>query len=115
MTIDGVNISTFGMFVVLPSALYDQPARKKVLTEQGVEAKDIQYSEKVITVELAANYPDYSSLRTGVEAFKTAVETGENTFVFTNYGISVTGHVKNGVKMINNGLLVKVKFKIAVT
>ena len=114
MTIGGINIKTFGMFVSSVQGLYNQPARKKTLNEAGVEAKDIVHAENIITVNLGANYADVAALKTGVEAFKTAIG-GEKAFSFLNYSKTVTGHVIGGAKIEVKAIeLVRIEFQINV-
>lgn len=117
MTVDGVNIWTWGFFLVTVSGLFNQPARKKTLNETGTDAQDIQHVNKVVTVEIAADYADYAALKTGVAAMLTALKSGEKTFSFVNYSKTVTGYVKDGITTdIPDGkTLVKAKFKITVT
>lgn len=117
MTIDGVNIWTWKFFLVTVSGLFNQPARKKTLNEIGTDAADIQHKNRVVTVEVAANYDDMTALKTNVAAFLAAVGSGEKTFAFVNYGKTVTGHVKDGVttEIPDGKTLVKAKFKITVT
>ena len=117
MTIDGVNIWTWGFFLVTVSGLFNQPARKKILNETGTDAQDIKHVNKDVTVEIAANYADYAALQTGVSALLTTLQSGEKTFSFVNYGKTITGYVKDGVttEIPDGKTLVKAKFKITVT
>lgn len=111
MTIDGINISTYGFFLSDVQGLYDHPARKKTIAETGVEAKDIVFVDGAVTVYLSGLFDSYSALRTGVDSLLLALR-GERSYSFPNYSILVRGFVLKGAKVDPDLLKVNVVFNI---
>lgn len=97
MTIDGTDISTFGMIVQYLDNYFDNPKRKAILQEQDFDANDIVLEEKKVSVRIFGQYANQSTLATNVNALKTLIETDlEHDFVFANRSVSFTGVVRNG-------------------
>ena len=97
MTIDGTDISTFGLIVQRLNKYFDKPKRKKILTEQAFLANDITFNEQTPIVLLFGQYANQTTLATNVQALEALLDGDvEHDFVFVDRGISFTGVVKKG-------------------
>jgi ribulose 1,5-bisphosphate synthetase/thiazole synthase len=114
MTVDGTNISTYGMVILSMDGYFTQPARKKLLTEQLFEENDIKFDPQEIKVSLFGDYSAApSTLIANFEAFKTKITSAlKHTFVFIGRSVTVTGVVINGVQVETFKNCVKVNFTI---
>lgn len=118
MTIDGTNISTYGLRVLSMEDYYSQPARKKTLTRPGYLTNEIKHESGSCTVTLYGEYADLPTMKTGIENFKTKVKTVlEHTFVLIGHGLTFTGVIANGVKseIIQNTVQLKLTITITTT
>jgi len=52
MIIDGINVSTFGLKVISLEDYFNLPARKKILSVPGTEAKDIVFQSKTADIPM---------------------------------------------------------------
>lgn len=98
MTIDGTNISTFGLIVQKVSGYNNLPSRKRILTEQAFLANDITHNENTVTVKLFGQYASNVALETGVNGLKALLESDvEHDFVFATRGLTFTAVAKSGM------------------
>ena len=97
MTIDGTDISTFGLIVQRVSGYNNLPARKRILTEQDFDSNDITHNENTVTVKMFGQYASSAALETGVNGLRSLLESDvEHDFVFSSRGLTFTGVVKSG-------------------
>jgi hypothetical protein len=116
MTIDGTNISTYGLRVLSMKDYYSQPARKRILAEPGYLAKDIKHESGICNIVLYGEYTDLPAMYTGIENFKTKVKTVlEHTFILVGHGLTFTGVVAGGIKTEVIQKTVQLKFTITKT
>ena len=111
MTIDGVNIWTYGFSLSEVSGLYNQPARKKTIKQTAVEAKDIEFKDDIVSVFLVGKFDNYTALITGVDSLLSVLRE-ERSYSFSDYSKLIRGFVKGGVTVEVEMLIVKMKFKI---
>jgi len=115
MTIDGINISTFGLIVTKFTGNFDLPKRKEVLKEPEFAAGDQTVEEKVYTVEMFGQYANQTVMATGVNGLRTLIETSlQHNFIFSNRGYSFTGVVSGGfkTKIIKNNIFVTMEINL---
>jgi len=109
MTIDGINISTFGLIVTKFTGNFDLPKRKEVLKEPEFAAGDQTVEEKVYTVEMFGQYANQTVMATGVNGLRTLIETSlQHDFILSNRGSTFTGVVHDGfkTKVLKNNVFV---------
>jgi len=111
MTIDGVNISTFGFFLSEVKGLYDQPKRKKTIKQTSTEAKDIEFVDDEVSVILAGRFETYTALKTGTDALIESLKV-ERSYSFSDYSKLIRGFVIGGATVEVDLMKVKIKFKI---
>ena len=107
MTIDGINISTFGLIVTKFTGNFDLPKRKEVLKEP--EFADQTLEEKIYTVEMFGQYANQTVMATGVNGLRTLIETSlQHDFILSNRGSTFTGVVHGGfkTKVLKNNVFV---------
>lgn len=116
MTIDGINISSFGLRVEDMTGEVSLPARKRVLAEPGTMAKDIVFQENEIKITMFGRYASLIALRTGVEGLKDLIKLNlVHTFIRASHGLNLSGVIKNGVKVEVLNKVATVTFTITVT
>ena len=115
MTIDTINISTFGLSIINLEGYFDLPARKKVLNEQGNEAKDIRFVGKDVTITLLGRYVNAAALVTNLNALETLIKSDlKHAIGLIGQGINFTGVFNQGfeVTSYNGGKIAKVVMQI---
>ena len=118
MTIDTINISTFGLAILNLEGYYDLPARKKILSDAGTEAKDIRFEGKAATVTLLGRFTSTADLVSKLNAFETLLKTSlKHAIVLIGHGLSFTGVFATGfeVTSFNGGKIVKITLPITIT
>ena len=99
MTIDGFDISIFGLILTKFTGNFDLPARKKVLSEPEFDAGDQTLQEKKYYVNLFGQYASQNDLATNVDDLRDLLKnTLEHDFVIPTRGYTFKGVVKNGFK-----------------
>ena len=111
MTIDGVNIWTYGFGLSEVKGLYTHPARKKTIRQVSNQAKDIVLKDNQVTVILIGLFEDYTALKTGVDTLIERIRV-ERTYSFSDYSKLIRGFVTGGAKVEIEILKVKITFKI---
>lgn len=114
MKIGGVDISAYGLNLTEVSGIYDVPARKKILTVPGFEAKDIRFTDRKISVKLFGKYQNVYDLVAKMEALKVKLLEGFLTFDFTEHGVTVQGYCNGGAEITISYLKVECKMNIEV-
>jgi len=115
MTIDGVDISTFGLILSRFDGHLDQPARKKILSVPGFEAKDIVFESKEHSFTLVGIYASKVALFSGVEALKTLIKSAlVHNFVVAAHGVTFSGVVAEGIKPKVTNIMAELYFKVKV-
>ena len=116
MTIDGINISTFGLQYSRCDGLLDSPKRKIILDEPGFTEKDIVFESSEISVELVGIYATKTDLLAGVEGLKTLIKTTlKHDFVLPLHLFTITGVVATGISVTTVSSMAKVYFRIKIT
>jgi hypothetical protein len=118
MTIDGTNISTFGLKLLNAEGLYDLPARKKILSEPGNESKDIVFLSKEAIVTLLGRYSSVGSLVSNINAFETLLKTIlKHDITLIGHNLTFTGIFDKGFEVVsfNGGKIAKVIASITIT
>ena len=116
MTIDGTNISTYGLEVIGLPEYYSLPARKSVLTVPGFEAKDLVYEGKEATVTLFGEYASLSAMNTAIEAFYTKIRSAlKHDYILIGHGLTFSGVIVGGIKPEIIGKTVQMKITIKIT
>jgi hypothetical protein len=118
MTIDGVNISAFGMKVLNLDDYYSLPARKKILAEPGTEAKDIVFQPQTATIKLLGRVADTTDLLTKLEAFETLIKSSlKHDVVLMARGESFVGVFDRGYELqmpFINGKIITVNLPVTI-
>lgn len=116
MTIDGTNISAYGLQLFALKDYYNLPARKKVLAVQEYEANDIVLEDKQATITLFGSFADLPTLRTNVEAFLAKIKSAvKHDYILIGHNESFTGVVAKGIKTEINGNSIILQFTITIT
>lgn len=116
MTIDGTNISTFGLMLSSPDGHLNQPARKRILNEPGFETKDIKFENKEISINLIGSYNSKADLYTKIEAFKALIKSSfDHDYILTGHGLTFSGVIIDGLKINPIKNKVRITFKIMIT
>jgi hypothetical protein len=116
MIIDGNNITTlYGLRLAALTDYYNQPARKKTLTEPSFDAKDLVYESNSPTVILFGSYTDKADLFAKISAFKTLM-TGavSHTFTHTGHNVTFAGIVTDGIRIEPFKTAVRITFQITI-
>ncbi len=99
MTIDGTDISTFGLIVQKVSGYTNLQALKKILDEREFLANDIKGEEREVVVKLFGQYASSAALETGINGLKSLLESDvEHDYIFPNRSIAFVGVAKRGFK-----------------
>lgn len=115
MTIDTVDISTYGFRLMKTLDLLSLPARKKILQKAGVDAKDLIYNEKEIGLNLFTKFQDKDVLKTTIESFTTEMKSKlKHDYVLSSHGISFTGVLAKGLSVEITGNIVVVSMLITI-
>lgn len=112
MTIDAINISTFGLIVTNFTGNFDLQERKEVLSEPEFAVGDQTIEEKVYTVEMFGQYATQTFMAAGVNGLRTLLETSlQHAFVLSNMGYTFTGVVHEGfkTKVLKNNVFVTIE------
>lgn len=117
MTIDGTNITTYGLLLNTIKNHLNKPARKKTLDEPGFDAKDIVFKSQYLNVELVGVFETPAALLAGVEALKTKIKLKiEHDFTIARHGLTFKGVVADGMKVdTTKNILAKIYFKVTIT
>lgn len=100
MTIDGTNISTFGLQLANFNDYWNQPARK--------EKKSAFFESKKAKINLVGQYD-----KTKIESFTTLMKTSVNhVFVISEFGYTITGAIPESIKINPDGGFVQIEFEI---
>lgn len=99
MTIDGTDISTFGLIVQKVSGYNNLPALKKILPEREFDSGDIKLTEKNVIITMFGQYSSNAALETGINGLRSLLESDvEHDIVLSSRGITFTGVAKRGFK-----------------
>lgn len=116
MTIDGTNISTYGLRLIAMEDYYSQPARKKILEQPGYLSNEIKFETQICTVTLYGEFASLATMLSNIESLKTKIKTAlEHTFVLVGHNLTFTGVVANGFKTEVINQIVKIKMTITIT
>lgn len=116
MTIDGTNISTFGLKLLKVSDQLGLARRKQILNEQQFNAGDIRYSEFDVLFELKGKYASLSELGTSVNNFMDHLKLNTvHQFVEPARGLNFQGVVKNGFSCEIYKKVVIIKLNVTIT
>lgn len=115
MTIDTINISTYGLMLSYLDGHLNQPARKKILSEQGFATKDLKYESREPVITLIGKYANKTDLFSGIQALKNKIASSvSHDFVISEHGLTFSGAVTDGIKISISGLMAKVIFKVTI-
>lgn len=115
MTIDGTNISAYGLQIIALPDYYSLPARKKVLTEPGFEAKDIVFEGREAVITLFGEYASLALMRSNIEALKTKIKSSlKHDYILVGHDESFSGVVTKGFKteVLRNTVQIKLTISI---
>jgi hypothetical protein len=118
MTIDGTNISAFGLKVLNLDDFFNLPARKKILTVPGTEAKDIVFQPKTASIPLLGRYTNAGDLLAKLNAFETLLKAQLNhTIELVGHNETFNGVFDKGFEVIsyNGGKIAKVMISVTIT
>lgn len=116
MTIDGTNISEYGLSLFSLADYYNLPARKKILTPQAYEENDIVFEPRQATVTLFGSFPDLSTLYENILAFMTKIKSDlKHDYILIGHDENFTGVVAKGIKVQIDGYSATLKFTITIT
>lgn len=118
MTIDGTNISEFGMKVMNLDDYFSLPARKKTLPVPGVEAKDIVFQSQTATIKLLGRVADTTDLLAKLEAFETLLKSSlKHDIVLIGHNESFKGVFASGYELqmpFINGKIITINLPITI-
>lgn len=115
MTIDGINISTFGLALSYLGDHLNQPARKIILQEPEFETKDIVFDSKEPVITLVGIFPTKEDLLTGIEGLKNLIKSELiHAFNISEHGLNFNGVVADGMIMTVVQTMAKVYFKVTI-
>jgi len=118
MTIDGTNISEFGMKVTDMADYYNLPARKKILTIPGTEEKDIVFQPQTATIKLLGRVADTTDLLAKLEAFETLLKSSlKHDIVLLGHNESFIGVFASGYELqmpFINGTIITINLPITI-
>jgi len=115
MTIDGINISTFGLMLSYISGHLDQPARKKTLDTPGFQQKDIVFDSRETLITLIGFYPSKADLGTKIAAFLTLIKSDTiHEFIHSGHNLTISGSVMDGIRIEPLRNTVKITFKLTI-
>lgn len=116
MTIDGTNISTFGLKLSYFDGHLNQPARKKILSEQAYTSNDLNYEAKEYKVSLIGRYLDNTELFSSIQALKDLIASDViHAFNISEHSVTFSGVVRDGIKIEPIRTAVRVNFTITKT
>lgn len=116
MTIDGANITTYGLTLLSATNYLNRPARKKILKEPEFLAADIKLEPKYINVVLYGHYADEAAMESNLSNFKDFLGTEViHSIAIPEYNISEFGVFADGANVINIRENARVELKITVT
>lgn len=120
MTIDGINISTYGLRLLSMQDYYTLPAQKKILerTKSGYPQSGytFKYESKQCTITLYGEYTTLAIMLININLFKTKIKTVlEHTFNLIGHNLTFTGVVAQGIKSEVIQKTVQLKFTITIT
>ncbi len=99
MTVNGIDISTFGFRLLKIDGLFSLPTRKRTLKYTCFDKTDIVFDPRSVTVEIAGKFQDTVSMIAGVNGIKTELLKGKIPFTFPNHGVSFEGWCDGGMKV----------------
>jgi len=117
MTIDGNNIKTlYGLSLSYLGDYYNQPARKKTLSEPSFDAKDIKFESKEPVITLFGSYPDTADLFSKISLFRNLI-TSDLVHIFnvSEHSQIFSGVVTDGIRVDVFKTVVKITFKVTIT
>lgn len=116
-TIDGVEISTYGLQLAAFKGHLDLPAYKDILEFNSYITELRVQDEKDVEVVLIGQYASASALDTGIVALQTEIRSAiKLAWYFGNHAFTEWCVVKRGMKVeINRGFIAVVKFTLSIT
>lgn len=102
MTVNGIDISTFGFRLLKVDGLFSLPRRKRTLKYTGFKESDIVLDPRSVTVEIAGKFQDTAGMIAGVNGIKTELLKGKIPFTFPSHGVSFGGWCDRGMT-VNKG------------
>lgn len=115
MTIDGVNISTFGMMLSYITGHLDQPARKKTMEVPGFEEKDIVFEAKEPVIILIGFYTSKAALLAEIQAFQSLIRSNTvHEFGLSGHNVTFSGAVMDGMRVDTIKNSVTITFKVTI-
>lgn len=116
MTIDGINISTFGFMRSYVDGHLNLPARKNVLSLPGSQAKDIVFESKEPVITLIGKFDTKADLLAAIEDFYALIKSSvKHDYILTGHNVSFTGVVADGIKPEVYKTMLKLTFKVTIT
>ncbi len=115
MTIDGTDISTYGLKLLKLEDYYNQPARKRILSIPAFGANDLKYESRQAVVKLLGKYDSDNDLATAVSGLETLLKGAvKHTVIIPGHNLSFTGVVTGGFKAAvkRKTVLIELKFTI---
>lgn len=111
MKIDGINISTYGFVLSENNGFFNQPSRKKTLTEMDLISTIV--NEREVNIVLFGRFSSSVTAKTGIDAIIAKIKSiYKHTFLFVKDNETITGVVKNGVSIEEEKGDVTIQFKI---
>ena len=115
MTIDGTNISTYGLRLLRLEDYYNLPARKKILPVPEFTENDIKYTPKRPTVRLFGKYSSQSAMTTAMNDFITLLKSSQTHAInLVGHGITFTGVFRDGIKTTVRKNTIELRIRITV-
>lgn len=115
MTIDGKDISTYGLKLLKLEDYYNQPARKRNLSIPAFGVNDLKYESRQAVVKLLGKYDSYNELATSVSGFETLLKGAmKHAVIIPGHNLSFTGVAATGYKVAvkRKTVLIELKFII---
>lgn len=117
MTIDGTNISTYGLELIKLDNYYTKPARKEILADPKFDENDIKFKEREPVITLFGTYASNAILKTNIDNFYTKIKSSiSHNYILLGHELSFSGVIKEGIKVeqIGSEASVKLTFKITI-
>lgn len=100
MTIDGTDISTFGLKIEKLNNYFSVPARKKTTTIPGFQAKDIVMQQREIFLQLFGKYESLALLKSNTDNFKTLLNSlFIHVIIYPERNVNFNFTITEGVKI----------------
>lgn len=99
-TVDGVDITTYGLRLARIEGHLDLPRYKSILTINDLDSVLRITDERRIRVKLIGEYASTAAMVTAIENFKTKIAGAvKYTWAFSAHGFSQTCFIKDAVRV----------------